>query len=93
MMRMGELIRLSQENQILRMDKRTVRDTKIRATGQEFGSEMRDVSVGYEIPDLDFVGPGMQLRRTTRQNRARIKYPGAVEFTPYKSELQEYEAG
>jgi hypothetical protein len=63
MMRMGELIRISQENQNLRMDKRTVRDT----TGQEFGSEMRDVSVGYEIPDLNFVGPRMQLRRTTRQ--------------------------
>ena len=54
---------------------------------------MRDVSAGYEIPELDFVGLEMQLRRTTGQNRARIKYPGAVEFTPYKSELHEYEAG
>ena len=42
---------------------------------------------------LEFVGLRIRLSRATGQNRARIKYPGAVEFTPYKSELQEYEDG
>ena len=92
-MRMGELIRLSQENQDLRMDKRSgqINSGQGRTLGlgwdsswriaRLFESEVRDVSAGYEIPELDFVGLEMQLRRTTGQNRARIKYPGAVEFT------------
>jgi hypothetical protein len=42
---------------------------------------------------LEFAGLKIRLSRAIGQNRARIKYPGAVEFTPYKSELQEYEAG
>ena len=52
------------------------------------------MSAGFEIPaELEFVGLKIRLSGTTGQNCARIKYPGAVEFTPYKSELQEYEAG
>jgi hypothetical protein len=52
------------------------------------------VSAGFEIPaELEFVGLKIRLSGATGQNRACIKYPGAVEFTPYKSELQEYEAG
>jgi hypothetical protein len=43
------------------------------------------VSARYEIPELDFVGLRIRLRRTTGQNRARIKYPGAVEFTFIRS--------
>ena len=58
-----------------------------------FESEARDVSAGFEIPESEFVGLKIRLSGATGQNRACIKYPGAVEFTPYKSELQEYEAG
>jgi hypothetical protein len=47
-----------------------------------FESEARIVSAGFEIPELDFVGLKIRLSGATGQNRARIKYPGAVEFTP-----------
>jgi len=79
MMRMGELIRLSQENQNLRRDKRSgqINSGQGRTPGpgwdsnwriaRLFESEVRDVSAGYEIPELDFVGLEMQLRGTTGQ--------------------------
>jgi hypothetical protein len=36
-------------------------------TARLFQSEVRGVSTGYEIPELDFVGLEMQLRGTTGQ--------------------------
>ena len=51
------------------------------------------MSAGFEVPEFEVVGLKIRLSGATGQNRASIKQPGAVEFTPYKSELQEYDAG
>ena len=39
------------------------------------------MSAGFEVPEFEVVGLKIRLSGATGQNRACIKYPGAVEFT------------